>query len=393
MNQRYANNHPSLKPDNGNSRISQRPMSYTNTQYPYPGLDMTNSQSHYPNVTQYRRSHGHSENYNLPEIQFEENNCNPIKQHQMNPQQKGISGVMAHGFQSQMHRMPQVNHALNSQLPVTQYPNYYNSGTQHQRINHQQAFNQETFPTQYQTTQVMNHQAYNSQFSPTPYQPMVNSQNHFPAPGSSYGNTMPSYNGSSLREGMMQNTSKKLTSNENYNSMPKMLPPTQNASKTSNTTVAVRSYTQMPKSQSATSNHSAQLPKKAPAKADSFEKIFISVNFSGLVTFSAYKSKFLPVFEVMGIVDSRVSEISGGKSFFLRDGQGVRIKCIFYEVDRQLEELYRGSSYRCVGEYKVKSENFLCVSVRPTNAIEIRAHKKLVAKTALALKSRYPNPT
>ncbi|XP_005102186.1 spermatogenesis-associated protein 22 isoform X2 [Aplysia californica] len=74
----------------------------------------------------------------------------------------------------------------------------------------------------------------------------------------------------------------------------------------------------------------------------------------------------LVMFEVFGIIDSAVlrTKDGAGKEFMLSDDSS-KIKCIFYEIDRELPKITRGQVHRVIGSVDCKQNKFKVVSVRP----------------------------
>uniref|UniRef100_H2Z0N2 OB domain-containing protein n=1 Tax=Ciona savignyi TaxID=51511 RepID=H2Z0N2_CIOSA len=86
------------------------------------------------------------------------------------------------------------------------------------------------------------------------------------------------------------------------------------------------------------------------------KKVFLSVNVHGLKRWSGYKEFFCPTFEIMGTVDSEVTETNQGKSFILKDGQGGIVECIYFESSEyDFVHIIRDKRYRCVGCYDTRS--------------------------------------
>ncbi|XP_059139058.1 spermatogenesis-associated protein 22-like isoform X2 [Physella acuta] len=111
-------------------------------------------------------------------------------------------------------------------------------------------------------------------------------------------------------------------------------------------------------------NTKPKIENKKPAP-DTSMRIFTCA-ISVLKSWTSSKiSTGLVMFEVYGVVDSAtLKDKSGtGKEFMLRDDTSS-IKCIFYEIDRQLPRLIRGQVYRVVGMVNPKTETLKVVSVR-----------------------------
>ncbi|GFO26100.1 spermatogenesis-associated protein 22 [Plakobranchus ocellatus] len=85
-----------------------------------------------------------------------------------------------------------------------------------------------------------------------------------------------------------------------------------------------------------------------------------------------FKVTTFPVmFEVYGVLDSAtVKDLTRtGKEFVLRDDTDS-IKCIFYEIDRDLPRLTRGQVHRVVGSFDNRHRVLKVVSVRPAQKEE-----------------------
>ncbi|KAI0226286.1 hypothetical protein LSAT2_023081, partial [Lamellibrachia satsuma] len=96
-----------------------------------------------------------------------------------------------------------------------------------------------------------------------------------------------------------------------------------------------------------------------------------------LQRWSQYRQKITLMFEIFGMLNSAVltADKATAKEFMLKDDTGI-IKCIFYQIDRDLNRMTRGQWYRCVGTLDTSTRKLRCVSVRPTS-IEERKHSKL----------------
>ncbi|RUS76875.1 hypothetical protein EGW08_015366 [Elysia chlorotica] len=109
----------------------------------------------------------------------------------------------------------------------------------------------------------------------------------------------------------------------------------------------------------------AKRTKDKPAK-DTSMRIF-TCPISSLKSWVGLKVYDGPVmFEVYGLLDSAtVRDSTGtGKEFILRDDTDS-IKCVFYEIDRELPRLTRGQVHRVVGFADRKRGILQAVSVRP----------------------------
>lgn len=100
-----------------------------------------------------------------------------------------------------------------------------------------------------------------------------------------------------------------------------------------------------------------------------------------------YRDNIHMIFEVFGIIDSAVIRDATGthREFILRDEQH-HLKCVFYEIDRELQKLTRGHWHRCVGTYDIKNGCFKCVSVRPASMEEKNHGQQLAVSTNELLK-------
>ncbi|CAL1544596.1 unnamed protein product [Lymnaea stagnalis] len=94
------------------------------------------------------------------------------------------------------------------------------------------------------------------------------------------------------------------------------------------------------------------------------------------------------MFEVFGVVDSAVvkDRTGTGKEFLLRDDTSS-IKCVFYEIDRELPRLIRGQVHRVMGMFKSNREVLQVVSVRAAEKEE-----RQVCQIACELSQREMEP-
>jgi len=79
----------------------------------------------------------------------------------------------------------------------------------------------------------------------------------------------------------------------------------------------------------------------------------------------------LTMFEIFGIVDSAVLKTKDGlgKEFMLKDDSS-KIKCIFFEIDRELPKLTRGQVHRVIGSLDMCTDVVKVVAVRPAETGE-----------------------
>ncbi|KAH9525454.1 hypothetical protein Btru_001469 [Bulinus truncatus] len=117
--------------------------------------------------------------------------------------------------------------------------------------------------------------------------------------------------------------------------------------------------------QEETTSDSVKTLKKAGKKddRDSSMRIF-TCSISSMKSWPACnKTDILVMFEIYGVVDSAtLKDPTGtGKEFILRDDTSS-IKCVFYEIDRELPRLIRGQVHRVIG--LMKKDKLQVVSVR-----------------------------
>ncbi|CAG2220083.1 SPATA22 [Mytilus edulis] len=107
----------------------------------------------------------------------------------------------------------------------------------------------------------------------------------------------------------------------------------------------------------------------------------MTLHLSSVPHWAKYRDNINMIFEVFGIIDSAVIRDATGthREFILRDEQH-HLKCVFYEIDRELQKLIRGHWHRCVGTYDIKNGCFKCVSVRAAT-MEEKNHGQQLAKS------------
>ncbi|XP_063420932.1 uncharacterized protein LOC134706155 [Mytilus trossulus] len=107
----------------------------------------------------------------------------------------------------------------------------------------------------------------------------------------------------------------------------------------------------------------------------------MTLHASSVPHWAKYRDNINMIFEVFGIIDSTVIRDATDtyKEFILRDEQH-HLKCVFYEIDRELQKLIRGHWQRCVGTYDIKNGCFKCVSVRAAS-MEEKNHGQQLAKS------------
>lgn len=164
----------------------------------------------------------------------------------------------------------------------------------------------------------------------------------------------------------------------------------------------IASQNRLPKLQGSSNPHTSthrpgtSIQKKndvTPIKKDKIErpkprKIFVSTNARGLKAWSEVKQDTMVIFEIIGVLNSQVSEeVKHCKSFLIKDGQGYGITCEFFETDRRMRRTCRGKMYRCVGDYSVRRGVFHAVCVREAEERDVRLYRKLVAVANVALKN------
>ena len=98
-----------------------------------------------------------------------------------------------------------------------------------------------------------------------------------------------------------------------------------------------------------------------------------------------YRNHIPAMFELIGKCSSdlTVGKFDYEKKVLLKDNTGS-VNCVYYEVDRKLDCMMRGRSYRCIGT--MKSPNFHCVSIRIADEEEIKLFTTKVQMSQRLLK-------
>ncbi|XP_052799337.1 spermatogenesis-associated protein 22-like [Mya arenaria] len=105
-----------------------------------------------------------------------------------------------------------------------------------------------------------------------------------------------------------------------------------------------------------------------PSKSSDFERSthFLTADVAGVRRWSKYKDNVQIVFEVFGFLDSAIARGKGNcREFLVRDEKKAALKCVFYEIDRQINKITRGQWIRLVGTFDIEGELFRTLSVRP----------------------------
>jgi hypothetical protein len=89
-------------------------------------------------------------------------------------------------------------------------------------------------------------------------------------------------------------------------------------------------------------------------------------------------------------LDSTVSkqEESNKCIFTIKDSYD-RIRCSFYEIDREMPKIPRSNFIRCIGKYNTSKSEFNCISIRVATQNELLNSGHLVGQTNSYIKSKY----
>ncbi|XP_057295339.1 spermatogenesis-associated protein 22-like [Hydractinia symbiolongicarpus] len=106
----------------------------------------------------------------------------------------------------------------------------------------------------------------------------------------------------------------------------------------------------------------------------------ITSSIQGIELWRDLSDKALLMFEIFGVLDSTIPyHAADAEKMFTLKNNTANIRCKFWEIDRRLPKIGRGTRIRCVG--KLNDSYFHCVSLRVANTTELRILPTLLQKS------------